>query len=198
MMNCAGKATRRSAAGNCPPAIDLGPRPTLTAIVRAYTARYRSGTRDELGGFRDERSLASAIKRAGMAQRRDLKRYSHQRRLRKAVLKAATAELHRAKVGNATDFDDLHDRVEGAIGSLVGIGELMIYDTSLRLGAHLGLLPRRVYLHRGTRRGARALGLDWRAKSVAVRDCPRELGVLQAHEIEDCLCIFKDKLKRAV
>ena len=192
-MKCVGKPI---AAGSCPPAIDLGPRPKLATIIRAYISRYRPGTRDELAGFRDERNRAAAIKRAGMAERSDGKRYSHQRRLPKALLKAATAELQRAKLGTATDFDDLHNRVERAIGCFVGIGELMVYDTSLRVGAHLGLLPSRVYLHRGTRVGARALGLDWRAKSVGVRDCPRELRVLKAHEIEDCLCIFEDKFKR--
>lgn len=85
-----------------------------------------------------------------------------------------------------------------AIGVLHGIGELTVYDTALRIGAKLGLLPKKVYLHAGTRAGARALGLNWKATSLAVRELPSELLTLTPHEIEDCLCIFKDKLKRAV
>jgi len=197
-MDCGGKRTKRVSTGDCEPPIRLGSRPDLATIVRAYIARHRPGSRDELRGFRDELSLSDAIKRAGMAQRRDGKRYSHQRRLQVVVLRAATAGLQRARLNAATDFDDLHRRVEKTIGSLVGVGELMVYDTSLRIGANLGFVPSRVYFHRGTRRGARALGLDWRAKSIAVRDCPRQLRVLQAHEIEDCLCIFKSRFKRAV
>jgi len=173
-MNCA-RPKRSIGTGDCLP-MALGSRPTLAAIVRAYKNRHRFGGCDELAGFRDERTLGAAIRRAGMAERCDGKRFSHQRRLPKTVLKAATAALHRASVRKANDFDELHQRVGNAIGSLVGIGELMVYDAALRLGAHLRLLPRRVYLHRGTRRGARALGLDWRAKSIALSDCPRGNG----------------------
>jgi hypothetical protein len=114
------------------------------------------------------------------------------------VLKAATVELHRAPLSAAKDFSDLHERVKRALSSVWGVGELMMYDTSLRIGAKLGLLPRTVYLHSGTKQGARALGLNWRAAYLDVGDCPPEFQVLAPHEIEDCLCIYKDRLKSAV
>ena len=76
------------------------------------------------------------------------------------------------------------------------IGRLMVYDTSLRVGARLHLLPDRVYLHAGTRVGARALGLDWRADHVAMAHLPRALRLLGPHEIEDCLCIYKREIAR--
>jgi hypothetical protein len=167
---------------------------SLAGIVRAYIARRRPAVREELDGFKAERSLDAAIERAGMARRRDGKRYSHQHRLKKTVLREATRHLRRAGLGRARDFADLHRRVAIAIGDLVGIGDLTIYDTAFRIGAKLGVFPKVVYLHCGTRKGARALGLKWRAASVAVQDCPRELRVLSAHEIEDCLCVFKDRL----
>jgi hypothetical protein len=53
-----------------------------------------------------------------------------------------------------------------------------------------------VYLHAGTRAGARALGLNWRATTLAVHDLPAELRVLAPHEIEDCLCIFKNNFEK--
>jgi hypothetical protein len=46
-----------------------------------------------------------------------------------------------------------------------------------------------VYLHAGTREGARALNLS--GKTIDVR----ELRKLSAEEIEDCLCIYKDALR---
>jgi len=107
-------------------------------------------------------------------------------------------QLQAARLEQTADFDELHQRVDQAIGSLHGIGELTVYDTALRIGARLGFLPERVYLHSGTRVGARALGLDWRATVLDVSDLPRELRDLRPHEIEDCLCIFKDKLRHAV
>jgi ABC-type arginine/histidine transport system permease subunit len=72
-----------------------------------------------------------------------------------------------------------------------------VYDTALRLGANLRLLPREVYLHAGTRRGARALGLDYRSESVSMRLLPAALRRLRPYEVEDVLCIYKDWLATA-
>jgi predicted kinase len=74
------------------------------------------------------------------------------------------------------------------------IGELYVYDTALRIGAKLNLFPARVYLHAGTRQGARALGLDARADALDMADLPREFHVLKPYEVEDVLCIFKSEL----
>jgi hypothetical protein len=170
----------------------------FASIVRAYIAQRRRAVQDELNGFKAEECLDAAIERAGMARRRDGKRYSHQRRLKKTVLREATRHLRRAGLDRSGDFDDLHRRVAVAIGDIVGIGDLTVYDTSLRIGAKLGVLPKVVYLHSGTREGARALGLNWRVAHVTVEDCPREFRLLSAHEIEDCLCVFKNRFKPAV
>jgi hypothetical protein len=51
-----------------------------------------------------------------------------------------------------------------------------------------------VYLHAGTRRGARALGLDHGSDSVSPNQLPPALRRLQPHEVEDVLCIYKDWL----
>jgi hypothetical protein len=112
------------------------------------------------------------------------------------VLQHAQSSLQRAGLQRAKSFDDLHDRVYRALEPIYGIGQLMVYDTALRVGAKLGMAPTRVYLHAGTRQGARALGMNWRAQHLAVREFPRELRELEAHEIEDCLCIFADDLAR--
>lgn len=197
-MSCKTRRTRGRAAGGCKPGDSLGSHPTLEIIVRDYVALHRAKANDELTAFRNEPSLKAALERAGMAKRPDGKRYDHQRRLPAVVLRAATAELLRAPLTAANDFNDLHRRVKNAIISIRGVGELMIYDTSLRVGAKLGILPERVYLHSGTRQGARALGLNWRAEYLEVRECPREFHVLAPHEIEDCLCIYKYWLKSCV
>jgi hypothetical protein len=64
------------------------------------------------------------------------------------------------------------------------------------LAANMGyrVLPKRVHLHRGTRDGARALSLDWRADSLDPRVLPKGLAVLEPYEVEDFLCIFKSQL----
>ena len=80
------------------------------------------------------------------------------------------------------------------IGGIHGIGELAVYDIACRIGAFLGLSPERVYLHAGTREGARALGL--RGASVRKMDLPRAFGRLSPGEIEDCLCIYNADIRR--
>jgi hypothetical protein len=74
------------------------------------------------------------------------------------------------------------------------IGPLAVYDITQRIGRYLGLEPEDVYLHRGTREGARALGLC--GETVKKDQFPAAFQRLSAAEIEDCLCIFKDELKR--
>jgi hypothetical protein len=81
------------------------------------------------------------------------------------------------------------------LGRVRGLGELYCYDTALRIGAKLELLPQMVFLHRGTRDGARALGhTDYRSANIDPHTLPRELHQLHPYEIEDFLCIFKDCL----
>jgi hypothetical protein len=57
----------------------------------------------------------------------------------------------------------------------------------------LNLFSRTVYLHAGTRTGARALGFAARAATLDVSELPAEFHALEPHEVEDVLCIFKGK-----
>jgi hypothetical protein len=142
-------------------------------------------------------SFDEVIAHAGLARMPDGKRWAHQRRIPAAVLEGATRRLRGAELESAHSFDDLIQRLNRAVRQIRGIGELYVYDTALRIGAHLGLLPREVYLHAGARTGARALGLDHRAESVPVGQLPVELRRLKPHEIEDVLCIYKEWLAPA-
>ncbi len=191
-----GSKRRRSRGSACAAPTAFSGNVSLAAIVRAYVALHRPKARDELASFAAERTVGSAVRRAGLAQTPCGLRYDHQRRVPRAVLEAAASELSRERLDDAPDFDVLLGRVKATIGSILGIGELTVYDTALRIGARLGLLPTRVYLHSGTRQGARALGLNWRAPYLALEECPPEFRVLKPHEIEDCLCIYKDRFHR--
>jgi len=104
--------------------------------------------------------------------------------------------LQKAPVRRCRSFRELHDLVESRIGDIGGIGELAIYDTALRIGAFLRLEPDLVYLHRGTRAGAKALGVPHRGATLTLGQLPAALCRLSPRELEDCLCIFKDELRR--
>lgn len=162
-------------------------------IVATYAASHRLHAEAEGRWFRVQRTLTQAIRNAALARRPSGKRFSHQRRIPAAALRQAQRKmlLVQDQLAAARTFHDLHTTVEKAIREIRGIGELATYDTALRLGAFLGLRPDRVYLHAGTRVGARQLGFDGRRKWLLVSELPQDLQSLSAEEAEDVLCIFK-------
>lgn len=129
-----------------------------------------------------------------MAKLNDSKRHPHQYRLKKSTLLASTKALLALRLRDVRTFDDLFARVEGALSAIPGVGELMIYDTATRIGAHIGLAPTRVYLHAGTRAGLKSLGMSAGGATVELSELPRPLSRLTPAQVEDCLCLYKDKL----
>ena len=175
-----------------------GRSPNLAAMVRLYSAKYRKKAREELKGFRKQR-FHLAVARAGLAEHEGGRRFSHQRRLKQTTLEEAREVLLSVsgRLRRTKDFDQLHESIQHALDGIKGLGSLYFYDTALRIGANLRMLPERVYLHRGTRAGAKALGLEWRESSLDPECLPKELASLKPHEVEDFLCIFKDRLGNA-
>ncbi len=169
----------------------------LKKLSRHYTINHRPRSRDELEWFRNQSSVEDTIRLAALAVDACGKRLSHQRRITKenlerarTILLSATNDLKQCKT-----FDELLNLVESDLHGIRGLGELYAYDTALRIGAKLGLLPEKVYLHRGTRKGAKALELDWKARALEVTAIPDELQELEPREIEDFLCVYKDKFQ---
>lgn len=166
----------------------------LATIVRHYIDRHRP--QEELDYFRGLPDYATAVEKAGLAQRADGRIFDHQRRLGARKLRQVHRVLAEVPgLDRCRSFADLHARIQEAILHIPGVGELMAYDTALRIGAHLGLMPEAVYLHTGARVGAKALGLDHRAPSIPMRALPPELRRLAPHEVEDVLCIYKARLR---
>jgi len=171
----------------------------LQSIVRAYIKCIRPSANDELNWFRQQPALREAIQFAALATNSIGKRYSHQRRLSRIILEQACDLLlaNEKKIEQCKDFDQLDIFLDTLLAPIKGLGELYIYDTALRVGARLHLLPGKVYLHAGTRVGAQVLGFDGKAKVLEVSQLPKELRQLAPHEIEDVLCIFKDRLVKS-
>jgi len=167
---------------------------SVSDIVDHYEKNYRRGAHLELDYFRRQPSLEDAVSRAAVARIQGTK-LPHQWRLKDQVLQQSRARLldNITVLRRAKSFDDLHDVVGAVIGSLPGIGPLTVYDTTLRIGAYRGLLPTRIYLHAGTRIGAKRLGLPWKQRTIETATLPQALRRLPAHEAEDVLCIYKDQ-----
>ncbi|MDD2694296.1 MAG: hypothetical protein PHD58_00035 [Anaerolineales bacterium] len=166
------------------------------SIVRTYISQIRPRAKAELGWFREQPTLNSAIGLASLAINSQGKRYSHQRRLKKANLQRAKLTLlaNSRNLKECREFEELFKVIEMLLEPISGIGELYVYDTALRIGAKLGLLPKKVYLHAGTRAGAKALGFDGKARALEISALPKEFRQLEPHEIEDVLCIFESEL----
>lgn len=163
--------------------------------MRLYRLRDRPRSMEELELFRMMPSLELAIHSAALATDSRRKRFGHQCRISASALGRAKAILsaRAADVKENKSFHQLHSFLKRVLGDVRGLGELYFYDTALRLGAFLRLSPEFVYLHRGTRAGALALGLDASAEYLALSQLPAPVCALQAHEAEDFLCIYKNK-----
>lgn len=170
----------------------------LAGVVRHYISTHRKRQQADLDWFRGQPALDAAIERAALATDARGKRRPHQRRLKATALQAARNALLLAanQFRACASFDDLIDLVDLILRPLNGVGELYVYDTSLAIGAHLGVLPNKVYLHSGTRVGAGRLGLNTRkVRTLEIRNLPAPLHELTGYEAEDVLCIYKDKFR---
>ena len=167
---------------------------TLKDIVKDYKVNYRPGEQGELSYYKHQKSLKKAIEKAAMAKLSDGSKHPHQWRRKSETLEEAKDRLLRASLRGCKSFSELHDKVEKVIGNINDIGALTVYDTAHRIGAYLGIEPQEVYMHTGTREGAKALDVDYKAKTLPKGIFPKELRTLKPYEIEDCLCIYKEYL----
>jgi len=167
---------------------------TPDEVVALYINDNRASAKAEIAHFAAQSSLAAAIEKAALCLLPGGKRHSHQWRIPRHILQQAEGKLQkRARALNrATDFEAVHDIVAAEIGSIRGIGPLTVYDVAHRIGAFLGMPPRLVHLHAGTKLGAAVFGL--RATAIRSGELPAPFSRLTAAEIEDCLCIYRDEL----
>jgi hypothetical protein len=166
----------------------------LADIVKTYSKYYAAENKRYLQYYQTRRTLKEAVEKSALAELPNGKRYSHQYRIPHSVLVKAKKALLKVNLINCKTFDELHQLVTRKIGLIHGIGELTIYDTAHRLGSYLNLEPEYVYLHAGTRAGAKALNPGFKSKKLIKAELPPEFQKLSPDQIEDCLCIFESDL----
>jgi hypothetical protein len=170
---------------------------TYEQIVRDYIETARVDTGEDLAFYASMRSLREAVENAARGATKDGSRHRHYYRRRHDAMRQFGNELVSAlpKLKRAKNFEELHRLVESIGLPIRDIGDLTVYDTAERIGATLGLEPERVYLHCGTKVGARHLGFT-RRKTLALSDLPKAFQKLLPREAEDCLCGYRDHIKR--
>jgi hypothetical protein len=137
----------------------------------------------------------ASIARAVLSEDSDGKRNSHQWRIPKLVLDRAKRKLlsEANAILQCTDFEALYTSIDALIRPIPGVGELLIYDTAQRLCLAMDLPePEVVYLHAGTREGARCLGV--RGRTAVIQALPKEYRRLSSFELEDLFCNYKRHL----
>ena len=152
--------------------------------VSDYIAHHRDDAVAELDFYRAMPILRHVIKAAALARTADGGKHPHQWRIPCNVLRefGTCLSSRERDLREAPSFDELH-RVVREVG-----------DRIPGIGVKRDLLPTRVYLHRGTMSGAGALGIDRSCPFISVSELPEPFADLKPHEIEDCLCIFKELL----
>lgn len=167
---------------------------TLASMVGDFILKHRSREDSELASFKEEPFDAS-LERAALAKDAAGKRFSHQRRLTRESLVEAKHRLMsmRSSIESAESFSKVLEIVRRVASGIHGLGDLYSYDTALRISAALGHEPEGVFLHAGTRVGAKRLGLPARGDYLSLTQLPSDLRVLKAHEVESFLCIYKNQ-----
>ena len=144
----------------------------------------------------EQKNLYSAIKYAALATNKLKKRNPHQYRLKHSDLQdfSELLLLLEVQIAKTKTFDELFLIISKT--SIKGIGELAKYDTATRIAAFLKLTPEKIYLHAGTKKGAKNL-LNKRitTKTISKNELPNIFHSLSCAEIEDVLCIYKNRLK---
>jgi len=132
----------------------------ISELIQDYRRRIGPCKDNDLAWIRERGSLAEAIEFATMARTRQGKRHPHQWRLRASAMKQGRDRLlgNQKALRRCRTFDDLLRLVEDLVLSIPGLGELYAYDTAVKIGVYLGILPERVYLHAGVRDGRRCSG----------------------------------------
>ena len=169
----------------------------LEALVAKYRAEDATRLQQRLEYFHGLKSFSTVIEDAALAKEpewSEYRKHPHQWRLQEAKLKEVAGKLLRQadKLRACRSFEEVFHIVD--LARVPRFGDLAVYDTALRIAAKLAQLPLKVYLHAGTREGCKALALPFREKTLEPKLFQRPIQQLQAHEIEDFVCIYKDLL----
>jgi hypothetical protein len=173
----------------------------LDSIIKHYKANSRKREDKHIEFCIGQNSLADAINVAAKAVDENNKIHFHQRRVGRTELDTFAESLvsFENEIEKAISFDDIFEITKKA--KTEGINELAQFDTALRIGNFLKMLPQKVYLTSSTRTGAEnLLGHLFDKTSLTIEDFPTPFNRpdLSTTEIEDILHIYKDELEFCV
>lgn len=159
---------------------------------------------EEIDRFQKIHPLREAIRIAARSRKENGHPYKHQQKNWnchedgkgiKTAMRILPAESDRFNA--CADFDEIHELVKELLAGIGGLGPVYYYDVAFRIGAKLGYLPDKTYLHAGPLKGAQYLGLPTVKGFLDRSDLPDLLKRFEPWQVEDILCHFAKQFKRA-
>lgn len=165
----------------------------MKKIISDYMKNHKKGENAERDFFKSCKTLEEAVSYAALARDNESK-FSHQYRISNDALEDSRIILLKEieKISKVRTFHELFELINSLIRPIHGIGDLVIYDTALRIGIKLGIKPEYIYLHAGTKEGAKNLGLPINTPFLHKSQIPKEFRDLEADQIESIFCIYKN------
>ncbi|MDY6803319.1 MAG: hypothetical protein SXA11_05865 [Cyanobacteriota bacterium] len=194
MSSCKKAVPSRHQCNNKPPSSG---KKRLSELVEEYLQNWGDFYQNEAQWWGNQTlDWKSAQKRAWESRRADGKMSRHQHRVGSEKLKEGLriALIDNIQSDRFETFEQLYEWVKSVAHQVDGLGELVTYDVALRLGMWLNLEPAVVYLHRGTRDGAKKFNVNVKEKTATVSAFPPEMQELGATHAENFLCIYKEHL----
>jgi len=169
-------------------------------IINHYKS-YRESDPDTWLEFSATQSnLKDAIKVSSLCINQCNKRHPHQYRIKSKSLKELCDKLLKqiTFIEESKDFDELFSIIDRT--TVYGIGDLTKYDVAQRIGKYLKLFPTKIYVHSGTKIGAQYLIGKIKSRTITKEQLPAIFndGNLSCSEIEDILCIYKERFKSRI
>ena len=171
---------------------------SLEELVDDYIESKRPKAEEELSYYRSRPNLQEAIRVSAQALDSEEKKHDHQWRIPPRLLKELQKGLMKKQeaILASKTFEELLSITECVAGEIWKDAELTIYDTTQRLATYVGIEPRYIYLHAGTRRGARELGLAASSNFLRLEDFPIALRRLRPYELENLLCTGREAFRQ--
>ena len=194
MSSCKKAASSRHQCNSKPPSSG---EKTLLELVEEYLQNWGDCYKNEAQWWGDKTlDWKSAQKRAWESCWANGKMHSHQSQPGAKKLKEGLriALADNVQSDRFETFEQLYEWVESITNQVFRLGELVTYDVALRLGMWLNLEPAVVYLHRGSREGAKKFNVSLKEKTATLSTFPPEIQKLGATHAENFLCLYKDRL----
>jgi hypothetical protein len=143
----------------------------------------------------EQKNIEDVIITAVRSRDKDGKKHPHQKRLQNDYLENYVQKLLKIKnkIAQIESFNSLYMLLEG--NKVHGVGEMLFYDVSVRIGEYLKMYPETIYVHAGTRTGLKnLLEREIHEKQIKKEILPEPFrsSDLTPGQLEDFFCRYKD------